>query len=213
MMIWYIYTHCVTQSSSWYLVALTVERVICITMPHKVKLSCTVRRARYWVLLIILALLSINTICYTVIVKGVYIPDRGTMVFSRFPNSYELFLGIEIFVTFIAPVCILVPSSVIMSLALFRNKMQVTAQAKSRAVSVTRNLIAANILFVLTLTPFRINSILEILWSVFYLDVYYIGQYLSELNSVLNFYIYFISGSRFRSDLKAILCRTGVKPN
>lgn len=194
--------------SSWFLVALTIERLVAITIPHRVKLFCTVGRARLTVLAIILSVFSINIFCWTVLVEDKIHPIFGPLIFDRIPGGYFFFLGIEVAMSFAVPVCILLPCTLMISFSLLRNTFQKSALSKERAISVTRNLIGANIVFILTVSPFRIYTLMHINteYSEGNFDFFYVSTYVYELNTVLNFYIYFVSGSRFRSDLKDILC-------
>lgn len=202
-----IFTHTNLNISTWILVAVTAELVLCVTFPHKVKLFCTVNNSRWTVIVISLFSLLLNTIVITTFLDVIFLAEVGTTYCEKFEGSFPVFLKIDLIYGFVLPFVLICIGSIVIVVTIVKSRLPGSAKKTDRTRSVTATVIIINITFIVTTSPYRVfsvvtenqpfNPIEDTLQPLF--------MYMEELNAVLNFYVYILSGTKFRSDVRELL--------
>ncbi|KAH3693255.1 B1 bradykinin receptor-like [Dreissena polymorpha] len=216
------------QISSWLIVAVTLERTACVLFPHKVRLGCSPRNAGLIIAIIVQAVFGINIIILVIFdvngYKGICYPStKGYQ--DLFDNVYR---WIDITLRFGAPYPLLLIGNVIIVVELARSRsrrqrMNTSGQARdTRPVSLL--LIGLSVAFLVTITPRSVCVVYssyqreksKALASVDPYTAWYDAQYIYFLcevailvrffNATFNFAIYVFSGSKFRAELRSVLC-------
>ncbi|XP_052777447.1 galanin receptor type 2-like [Mya arenaria] len=220
--------------SSWLLVAVTLERAISVILPHRVKLICTPKNAFAYTLILFLVLAALNTVNIVMYslngVKNLNCAPKTAEYRSFRDNIFE---WIDLAVSFAIPFIILLAGNAVIIHHLQRSRSrrdqlmagqgdrQDASGRYSRSVSVL--LISLCLIFLVTMTPISAYLVyypiryrqVEALytrdalagWHSFQELLFYhtVFSLLSYTNAALNFLLYVFSGTRFRSELVAML--------
>jgi hypothetical protein len=200
--------------STWTLVIITMERLLSITIPLKVKLLLTMRLVVLLEIVVSALVIVIQIIRHFFAVELInrdntkYLSPRS-MAWDRFfvISDWTCFLGI--------PFIFIITASLVIAIKL-RSPFGGTQVHSDRFRSVTTNLLMANVTFLCTNIPFRLVNILfyKLDMRLVYLNplqvatIRYTSVYLMHLNHALNFYVYILSGRKFREDVKALFKKT-----
>lgn len=213
--------------SSWLLVAVTLERVISVMLPHKVKLNCTTMKAGIVVAVTFVCLFLLNVhffFGYGLVHKPLYVraPWQCTPINDDYMDFRDDILPwLDFVVAFLLPFTILTVGNVMIIVKLRintvrRRKMSLT-QKEKEGRSVTFMLIALCVIFFICLTPVSIFLIIlpylreeamklpyvEMIRQMEYLIFWHaVTNCFGYINSSTNFILYFLSGSRFRSEVR-----------
>jgi hypothetical protein len=201
---------------------ITTERVLSIYFPHKIKLICTSKLSKVAVISIFLFFLVTEPVLYRVSVEY-YIHIFFTFR-ERIQNGVLLLnIWYLVFVFFI-PFFVTLTGTILIVIKLhIQNRLMIQQdeinKRKARiSNSITRTLLAANFAFIVLQIPYGVLTIAEdCIWP--YNDPYrpisnitqslmYFFAFLSQLNSGINFFLYVLSGSRFREEVKKLVCRS-----
>ena len=209
--------------SSWILVLFTVERTISVLAPHKVRMWCDRRKERKSIFVLAVILAGLNG---HFLVGIVHKYNSYTMRYcAGSSESYINFLNdvytkIDLCVAFVIPALIIIIGNTIIVVKLARRtkshqQMVASAQAKHPLTAV---LILLNVVFILSMGP----SAMFLLFYANLIDknlnietatlIYNIVNVLAGLNASMNFILYILSGSKFRKEVKALLCCRDFKP-
>ena len=224
-----------TQLSSWLLVAVTSERFIGVWCPHRVKTGCTTKTALIVIVLIVvsLALLNVHWLygmgTYRVVIENV---TFTLDCYSVYDEHYD-FLSftwpwIDLCVFCLVPFSVLLVGNISIILKVIYSKHktrkqiapQQSAVAKkmkkdNKTSQLTLMLMTINIVFFVCALPISIyligephwletidtaheHAVLILWWAVVNIFMY--------TNHTINFIMYFLSGSRFRQEVKALFC-------
>lgn len=223
------------QFSSWLLVALTLERVVSVLWPHRVKTSCTASGSRIICGALFLCIFGLNA-------HSLY--GLGNSKLSYFSNikrcsplyeDYALFFlqvwhWINFVTAFAAPFVILAVGNCIIIYQIkkaysSRKKMSTKGSTGSSQEknTITRVMILLNVVFFISQTPasiyfiyipYRIKEV-NLLACDDYPEythqaeviwlIYTVVNMLGYLNATVNFLLYVISGAKFRAEMKALL--------
>lgn len=205
-----VLTYSNIQMSSWLLVCITAERVLSIAFPYKIKELCTRQRAGTVVCFILIVILSLNSCAFNFIVSVTFDDAYGIIWVSKVDNGGKVIAWIDFTVSFFIPILCIICGSVYIIVHLLRISIQKHDSKNSRNRSVTMTLLAANIVFVVTMSPFvllhliypsvgDVKSSIYLFWTMSELFMF-----TSDMNAALNFFVYVLSGSRFRSDVKQL---------
>lgn len=223
-----------TQVSSWILVAVTSERFIGVWCPHKVKMGCTPVTAGIVIGVICFVLGGINTHWLYGVGDYKYIYRNATRVakcsaltddYRRFLHYYWPWMDLCLF-CLIPFVVLLVENSAIIIKVVHSHKKARTQIAPARnggepnkpsnkRSQLTAMLLTINAVFLVCVTPISIYLIgqphwLEQLetWEEYaYMQLWWaVVNSLMYVNHTINFVLYFLSGSRFRQEVKALFC-------
>ena len=195
------------QTSIWILMCITLERLTIIISPFKFKLFCTKTHAIVISVMVCTLIMTMNIIQFTVIVRVDFDAISSyNKIMDIIKNGYTIIAVMDSIIAFFLPVVIIVTSSIYIIIHLHRQKMLSIKTDRNRSVTMT--LLAANIVFLLTTSPFVLLQLISLnvnispylFWTLF--DIF---LFLADMNSALNFYVYVLSGSKFRSDVKKIL--------
>ncbi|XP_033753651.1 growth hormone secretagogue receptor type 1-like [Pecten maximus] len=232
-----------SDSSVWLIVAVTVERYIAVCFPLKASNLCRIRKARYIVFVPILALCFVNFhFLWTVqlrhdkndTINPVYICDAG-------PNFSELVNGVWVWVD--AGIYSFVPFAILSILnGRIIQKVCIAKNERKHLVTTDRNgcnnirskhsgtgevsrkltmmLLMVSFTFLLTTLPMNIILIMTKSWNEqnqqqkadFYLAKT-VSELLMYLNHTINFFLYCISGRKFRRQILSLLCRSVQNQN
>lgn len=212
----YLFTGSVLMHYSvWLLVAITAERFIAVWLPLNVSNICTTRRAA-GVSLIMLACIAAMNIPYTYIPHS-YLAPIGAW-FCRYEPSYTDFISKWTFVDH--SVYILIPwpiltfcnVMIICGLRLSaKRKQRLTNQTdggKNPNLSITIMLVSASVISLILLTPnmvfflhvrstkWNYQATAEDYATYTFLSSFFF--FLSSMNHAINFWVYVVSGRRFR---------------
>ena len=216
------------QCSSWFLVGVTMDRFISVLLPHKVKIICSPTKAGIIVISIttLLCLLNLHWFYgYTLVFYPVTNTTGISSCESNKENSYLSFLEtwqwLDLFIVSLIPITILTFANIaiITRLAIrkHKNRFQVAPNSgqatrkREKTSQLTTMLITVNIMFIICSTPMSVFFIVQQRWyqsiqtahelAVFLLWWALVNM-LAYLNSTLNFALYFLSGNRFRQEVK-----------
>ena len=230
-------TYVSMQLSSWLLVAVTMERVVSVILPHRVKIICTNKIARLVTIMICVLICGLNAhIIYGVHLKPVARLKDYDVLCSPKTGNYEIFFysiwpWLDFSIVFAIPFIIFICSNIIIISKLashdkhWRHPQSATLYVVDNDNKrITILLIWLCVFFFLCLTPSSIYFIASPYWKTIILaqenpstkhnDVEYMGFWyavincVSYLNATCNFIFYVLSGSRFRREIiNLITCR------
>lgn len=215
-----------SSTSSWLLVAVTIERAISVTLPHRVRSSCTTRVALIvvivtWVVLYMANLHFLLGFGHTHNKLCKAVASNDYIQFSKY-----VFPWVDFCLCFACPGILLLIGNIVIifQLTQYQSRQKHLANGPtSTNCSVSIILIVVNFVFLVTTGPIYIYTILL---------PYLIRQYtpdqvvslqnfwgpmlnsLWETNAALNMVLYVLTGSRFREELYQLLCcRKTFNPN
>ncbi|KAH3734563.1 somatostatin receptor type 4-like [Dreissena polymorpha] len=221
--------YCSTQLSSCLIAAVTLERTACVLFPHKVRLGCSPRNAGLIIVTIVLAVFGINTILLVMFDLNGYNGSKCAPSTKEYYDlHYYVYPWIDFTFIFGAPFPLLLIGNVIIVVQLARSRsrrqrINISGQVRDTR-PLSRLIIALCVLFLVTLTPAQVFSVyfpyllekLKVLASVdpytalydaAYIEFLYdVATLVSFFNATFNFAIYVFSGSKFRAELRSLLC-------
>ncbi|KAH3797454.1 hypothetical protein DPMN_151035 [Dreissena polymorpha] len=193
--------------SIWTLVIITIERLLSITIPFNVKQVVTVPRVILAEFATAIAVVVVQYIRHFLAVESRMFQGRWFM----YPRSREWaeFFVISDWILFTGiPFIVIITASSVIWIKL-RTPFGQGQNQSTRFRSVTTNLLLANVKFLLINIPIRlVNVILYYFGESISLNLYQeviireTAIYLLQLNSALNFYVYILSGQKFRENVK-----------
>ena len=213
------------HTSSWMIVAVTVERAIVVTMPHRAKVISTRKKA--WIVsgLIVLVLGLINI--YQPLIVGIV--EDGYCFFVEGIND-ELFgivfALIDLFVYSFIPSTVLTICNIVLVVKLKESlKFRSTAGGGEGSDNDTKKVIAMvisiSIVFIVLTLPHSCFIISDFVpQDILYVPTtrelwYYIVALGLTLNHSVNFFLYFLTGPKFRQEFWKLFncCRDSPKAN
>ncbi|XP_045187555.2 growth hormone secretagogue receptor type 1-like [Mercenaria mercenaria] len=224
------------QFSAWILVALTIERLLSVVVPHKLRDIVTTKRVNIYITILVILAFGINS--HLIFGTG---HDEGESNKCWYESdSYESFYNIawtwiELFIEFAIPFVIILFSNVILLYKLSK-RQKILSQTKGlntgRNQRLTLMVVMLCIVFCVSMSPYVLCKLfweswadnLHQLWCVDkeeydekvdqYTWIVAITNAVSYINPSINFILYVISGSRFRGELKALfLCKQAGNKN
>ncbi len=229
----YFFTYFTRQLSSWTLVLMTVERLMSVVIPLKAREICNRRRMMAAWFVIFASLFALNSHAFrTLMIWRVPEVEGNTTTIINvcfytvedWHFAYDIWPWIDLVVVCVVPVIIIFSSNIVIIYKVVRATRNRTEQMSAKGgddttQSLTAMLIAISLVFLLTTTPVSIYFVGLPLWptetardqhnrAVAYAALNLIFYF----NNCLNFFLYCISGSRFRRTLVAILCCRELKP-
>ena len=214
--------------SAWTLVAMTVQRAVCVLFPHRANVLCTVGKSKAIVVSMVLFIAAIHTHLLYGIRVGMQDGHKRCVFHRNYaPFFQQIWTWVDMLIFSLLPwLCLAVSNSLLvwkLRLSLREAKLSLgSGQAdrindrkkKSKSISIT--LIAVSTAFLLLTFPMSFYQIITFMFWMYgstrtlrSLRVfYYIRQISLPLwysNSCVNFYIYCLTGSKFRREAKQIL--------
>ena len=197
------------QVSTWILVSVTVERALSVAIPLKVKLFCTISHARMAVLAICMFTITLNTVEYFTLFDVFYVRRLGPISIPKFTGASMIYVWVDLFYGFAIPFIIMATGTMTIIVKLHRTSAYKTDLLTPRAKSISKIIILANIVFFVTMIPYRVLSIVEssVGYRPYLHRLFDPFLFMTDANSALNFFLYILSGSRFRADVKDLFCK------
>lgn len=213
-------------SSAWILVAMATQRAVSVVWPHRVNALCTPRRSGK----IILAIIAFFCLAYSHMLYGFGVVRifffRACTVASRGYESFirNVWAKLDIFLCSLLPfVCLFLCNGVLVlklktSVKDVNDQLAGTdSQRASRAKivnSITLTAIIVSLTFVLLSLPLAIRNMVSFLTvptevtddailRAFLGDFFYL---VACFNFSVNFYLYCLTGEKFRNEFKKIFC-------
>lgn len=219
--------------SSWFLVAVTVERFISVWFPHKVRAFCSPRNAGAVIAIILVCLLLPNLHWFYGVTLNKKTSNNSQQEFacgltnnSSYSKFFALYEWIYLCVFSLIPLAIISLANVLIILKLLGRKFKTRIQvAPNIGLVVTRRdkvsqltvmLLTVNTVFIICTPPLSIYNIWEDDWKEraqtdhdeAVIKVWWaVVNMLAYLNTTLNFFLYFLSGPKFRNQVKDFFCR------
>ena len=221
------FTYFSLMFSSWLLVLITSERAYSVMSPHKAKVVCDRRKTLIVIALMAFLLLLLNShLLYGMTI----VTDKNNQIVCVYINNdYQDFITnawiwIDFFVTFAIPFLFIAAGNTLIIFQMKRHEkkrqhMMVTRQntdpgQEQNANAITRLLILLSLIFIICSGP---SSVIAVMMSYLLdagderqdLNLLFIRQMaflISGLNATLNFFLYILSGSKFREDVKSLFC-------
>lgn len=196
--------------SIWIPVCITAERVLHLAVPLKSKIICSMRNAAIILALLCCVIPSYNTVLVLLMADALF-KEGFPVLREKTPNGIFLMAAAEFSIGFYVPAGLILIGSILILHLMIRKKNTGSANSNNARIrSVTRIMITANIVCLVTLTPIRIFNLLRMqivssgLSPEMFSLIRQICISLADVNAVLNFYFYFLTGSKFRSDVKKL---------
>lgn len=214
------------QLSSWLLVLITSERAFSVMSPHKAKLVCDRRKTLIVIAITAVLLLLLNghffygmTIIVDENINHCYYADESYLNFIT-----TTWIWVDFFVTFAVPIVFIGAGNALIIFEMKRNerkRQHLVVQrtnsdpgSETNINSITRLLIFLSVIFAICSGP---SSIINVMLSyllkagdeyqdLILLFVRQMAFLFSGLNATLNFFLYILSGTKFREEVKALLC-------
>ena len=214
-------------SSAWILATMATHRALMVTWPHRVNAICTPRRS--WCAVIAIVVLSSMTFSHILYGFEIVHPHR----ICGFKGKYSVFTEeiwhkVEFFLDFLLPiVCILLSNIVLVrklrvsvreaSDQLATSETQTVSRAKT-VNSVTLQAVGVSCAFIILSSPVSIVNIMSLTSPGRYkyiTDLHAfalhkmiesISHMLRYMNYSVNFYLYCLTGRKFRNQFKNVLC-------
>ena len=214
--------------SAWTLVAMTARRAVCILWPHRANVLCTAGQSKVIVVSMTLFISAIHVhIIYgfDVITSGGV--KRCILIKDYKPFFSQIWSLIDMLIFSLLPwLCLAVSNSLLLwklkvsireaEISLGSGQADRINDRRKKATSITATLIAVSVAFLILTFPISFTQILNVVFwtsrSIEELNLSRANYYASEisfkvwyLNSCINFYIYCLTGSKFRKEAKRIL--------
>ena len=214
--------------SAWTLVAMTAQRAVCVLFPHRANVLCTVGKSKAIVMLMVVFIAAIHThLLYGLSIRMYKGHESCVMLKAYSSFFYEIWSWVDMCIFSLLPwLCLAVSNSLLvwkLRLSLREAKLSLgSSQAdrindrKKKATSISITLIAVSTAFLVLTFPMSFYHILAfIAWMNGTLStlsssrvayyIHHISYPLWYSNSCINFYIYCLTGSKFRREAKQIL--------
>ncbi|KAL8590285.1 hypothetical protein ACOMHN_006401 [Nucella lapillus] len=218
------------MTSAWFLVAMTLQRVTSVLWPHRVALMCTRRKSQVTVGLLVLLLAALNSplmVIYTLRTPTTTstaaptcspVDDANLQFFDSIVQPW-----IDLVVSSFLPSLLLLLGNSALTLTLYgsmRQARQMTSQGdtttttrKKATSSLTVTLISVSVTYLCLTLPVCVFSIVyeylddsDIYFVAWMELVWMVCNLLWYCNSAINFYLYCLTGSKFRAQSKRLLC-------
>lgn len=203
--LYYFLSFCLTQLSSWLVMCLTVERVLCIFLS---KISGQLPGPRVGLFVIggvVFFLCCLNA--HTMYGRDIVDTTEGKLC-GFIDNNYKAFFytywnKIHFIVYFALPITVIILGNSAIVLKLYRSASAIsstTSATAKRTRQVFLITLMISVAFIVLVSPLPLLffiapvKVTELSATVFFHMIY--------VNHAINFFLYVLSGSRFRNDLK-----------
>ena len=209
--------------SSWIIVSLTVERCLCVSFPHK---TAIINRPKFsYVVVAVISAAFVFLNAHLLFGYGLFTVQSQTYCIFISTNYYNFhtfyWSWINLTVYCLLPVVIIVIANSITVLQVYRSSKlaisttSLTSRKNRQLLLIT---LLVSISFIVLGMPQPLLFILRVeerdggvdgdLLNLKYTLVYTIFNLMKTLNHAVNFFLYVLSGQRFRQQLKAAFIKT-----
>ena len=224
---WLVYSS--LDFSAWIIISVTLERIIAVWCPYSHNTKCSRQTAIVCIITLLIFVLSLNAhLLYGMVDKesGI-IEQKCSSVDEDYSNFFRaVWSWMDLCMFCLIPFAVIVFGNSIILFKLFQRRRTSNQEDRNRELnhdhhhqhrhsSMTAMLCTLNTVFFITTLPISMYNIgytywystqdqhtiakLELWWSVVNMLMY--------TNNALNFLLYSLSGSRFRKELKRVVCR------
>ena len=210
-----------SASSNWVLMAMSVERMLVTRFPLQAKVWCTPRRARVvCVLGCVAAFFWAMPLLYF---AGIDTNDHSCFLYVLGRKLDSIYFPVTQLITVAIPtIAMFVMNILIINMIEMRRKnpqslqeVDVNPKSESRQSNATTTLLLMSFTFIfchlVLVGNFAVFSFLNPMTSPTTFAAaflcYQLANMLKKINHAANFWLYFVSGKRFRTDLVNIFCR------
>ena len=213
--------------SAWTLVAMTVQRAVCVLWPHRANVLCTAGKSK----VIVVSMVLFITVIHAHILYGFSVfLITGKRSCNAIPEYDYFFTGIWSWVdmlifSFLPWLCLAISNSLLVwklkasileaEVSLGSGQADTINDRKKKATSITVTLVVVSTAFLILTFPMSFVQILNFvrwmngtLYTGTRSDALYYTQQLSYplwyANSCINFYVYCLTGAKFRRDVQHI---------
>ena len=217
------FTYFFIHMSSWSLTMVTLERVVCVCNPLRVREVFSLKKTTiaWTIVTLFLYMFGIDSSLFWTMDLYVYEPD-GLICDLHLAYPFELFWKawtiVDSILASFAPFLVILPCNVIIIVFMVRrsNKWRGNTNSPESKISSTTVMLTVNSLaFILLNAPIAIL----LAWTahgditinnpnIYFLNALF--QLLFSLNSCLNFVLYSVSSSKFRRALKSLCAREPI---
>ena len=216
------------QCSSWILVLVTIERVVSVVKPYRARIICSRKTAMTSLTItgVILAVLNGHLIYGTIHAHHPNFVQNCTLIPGEYMEfAFNVWTKIDFALTFALPCLFIVTGNgIIIFKTRERSKVRKYIVASDlRNSSVTAMLLLLSMVFIVCTGPGAIYiplvfpKILKTYGSrqiPVHIFLYGLFNCLAGLNASVNFLLYFLSGSKFRTEVKTFFtCRNSPRSN
>ncbi|XP_060574875.1 beta-1 adrenergic receptor-like [Ruditapes philippinarum] len=204
-------------ASSWTLATISSERMLCVAIPYKMKDVCTTTLARA----VVIVIWSISLI---IAIMNGWFYRRGITACDLKYDHRDIFINhiayLDYFLDVVIPFFIILVNSVITLIRLRYWKTNTHTGPNAFGKSVTVLVLCVNTIFFITQVPYGIvflvqratadsASELRMLYLHYLEGILLVLKY---VNYSVNFYIYFLTASKFRKETRDVLllCKNRV---
>lgn len=197
--------------SAWLLASLTVHRAVSGAMPHRVRVRCSRKHALVTVGVLAGVAFAVNVYTlFTLAVRG----EEGCSFSAHFQKNVQPTLGwLEMLLYSLLPALVIVCSNCLLLHRLTRSGRRVSWQTKTHLADrrilsrVTLTLIVVSVAFLVLTLPLGVlqvpgQSDPELFKNDAFRFWYSLTGMLWYTNSAVNFYLYLLTGSKFRRELR-----------
>ncbi|XP_060576924.1 FMRFamide receptor-like [Ruditapes philippinarum] len=231
--IWMVYSS--LDFSAWILIVVTLERVISAWLPHKAKSLCTKKYAVALLIAVIVFILLLNShMLYGMVFRDTT-TELDDLKCIEINADYRSFFNviwpwIDLCVFCLIPFTVIVIGNALILFKVLKsqrkvksrvvpsaqngNRQATTSGHNNKQSSMTAMLFTLNVVFLLSTSPVSIYNIGYPYWSEnaslhkhAQLDFWWaIVNMLMYVNNSLNFFLYCLSGTKFRQEVIVIFC-------
>ncbi|KAL8601452.1 hypothetical protein ACOMHN_042456 [Nucella lapillus] len=220
VMTWMVYA--LNTLSAWLITSVTVQRALAVRWPHRIKVLCTLRRT--WIVIATISLTAF--VAHFHFLPGVDISNSNVCDFVGWEGYFEFYLSFwmatDMAISSIIPTVCLLVCDVILSWTLFKASSSIAHSAQSSdtaqvddsrrkaaskttimilTVSSTFLILTLPLCMVFILRIFANDITTEAVWSV----VQATSMNMWYTNSAVNFLLYCLTGTRFRSEFLSLV--------
>ncbi len=205
--------------SGWILSAVAVERAIGVSIPHHYKSLVTRKRACILLVIIILGLLGLNS--YVLILfKITSENEKGESATCYYQAVERMWWNYVVMILYcICPFTIIGSSNVcviyfVVQASYKRRQTMTTSQSTDQSTNLSVILIVVSVVYLCCTLPIAAYFTVEIFWNESNINYKRLSQLslffncailMSTVNSAANFFLYCLSGPKFRQEFKYIL--------
>lgn len=201
------------KSSHYFLCCITLERVLSVYFPHRIKTMCTVRLAKVLVILIPCILIVLEPVIYYIFVQLDFV--FGLIYYEeKFPKGFLSMNIVLLMMETIIPMSIILTGTILICIKLYtgnsliKNNTSTSRRKAEISNSITRTLLVTDLAFFVMQAPLFITTLMfSIIEEVnlsspeTVITCLFITAFWAQLNSAVNFYLYVLSGARFRQEV------------
>lgn len=211
----YFFIFLCPQISSWLVMCLTIERTICTFFSNKIRQFPGPRVGFTVVGLILFILCALNThsIYGRILVstENVTVCTFTDGVYQQF--YYKYWTIINFLTYFVLPIIVIIFGNTLTSVKVYRSLKSVTSTLSSVSKTNTRHVFLMTLLvsvaFVVLVTPLPLLFIFNPVDTMEFPAAIFV--HMTSLNHAINFFLYVLSGRRFREDLKTSIRHLGFR--